>query len=167
MLEHCTKMKSWFLKRDYPEHMIDEKMKKVKFLKKDSNNYKGSKSVPYVVTYHPSLNCLSRISKYNLNILYVSRKAKALFSPEPMLSFRSARRISSYLVRAKLYLLERCVGSRQCKKLRCEVFTNVSETDTFSSTATRENFRINHEIICDDKCLIYLLKYKVITTSNM
>ena len=73
------------------------------------------------------------------------------FSPGPMVSFRSARRISSYLVRAKLYPLER----------RYEVCTNVTETDTFSSTVTGDTFQINHELNCDDKCLIYLLKCKV------
>ena len=75
--------------------MIDEEMKKVKS--------KRSKGVTFVVTYHPSLNCLSRIIKENLNILYMSHEAKAVFSPGPMISFRSARRISSYLVRAKLH----------------------------------------------------------------
>ena len=60
----------------------------------------------------------------------MSYESKALFSPGPMVSFRSAHRISSYLVGAKLYPLERCVGSRQCKKCRCEVCTNVTETET-------------------------------------
>ena len=91
----------------------------------------------------------------------MSREAKAVFSPGPVVSFRITSRISSCLVRAKLYPLERCVGWRQFKKRRCEVFTNVTETDTFSSTVTGETFQINHEINGDDKCLIYLLKCKV------
>ena len=141
--------------------MTDEEMKKVKFLEKGSKKSKGSKGVPFRVTYHPSLNCLSSIIKDNLNILYMSRGAKAVFPPGLMVSFRSAHRISSYLVRAKLYRLERFVGSRQCKKRRCEVSTNVAGTDTFSSTVTDETFQINHELNCDDKCLIYFLKCKV------
>ena len=141
--------------------MIDEEMKKVKFSEKISNNSKVSKGHAFVVTYHPSLNCLSRIIKDNLNILYMSRDTKVVFSPGPMVSFTSLHRISSYLVRAKLCPLERFVGSRQCKKRRCEVSTNVTETYTFSSTATGETFQINHELNCDDKCLIYLLKCKV------
>ena len=116
-LKHCTKIKSLFSKRGYPENMIDEEMKKVKFSGKGSKKSKRSKGVSFVVTYHPSLYCLSRIIKYNLNILYMSREAKAVFSTGPMVSFRSAHRISSYLVRAILYPLERFVGSRQCKKL--------------------------------------------------
>ena len=91
----------------------------------------------------------------------MSREVKAVFSPGPMVSFKSVRIISSYLERAKLYPLRRCVGSRQCKKRKCEVCTNVTETDTFSSTVTGKTFHINHEFNCDDKCLIYLLKCKV------
>ena len=49
ILKHCTKMKSWFLKIGHSENMIDEEMKKVKFLEKGSNNPKGSKGVPFVV----------------------------------------------------------------------------------------------------------------------
>ena len=90
----------------------------------------------------------------------MSHKAIAVFSPEPMNSFRSARRISSYLMRAKLHPLERFVGSRQCKKRRCEVCTNVTETVAFSSTVTSKTFQINHELNCDEKYLICLLKCK-------
>ena len=68
-LKYCTKMKSWFLKRGFPENIADEEMKKVKFLKKGTKNSKRSKGVPFVVTYHSSLNCLSCINKENLNIL--------------------------------------------------------------------------------------------------
>ena len=96
-------MKSWVLKRGYPENIINEAMKKVKFSEKGSKKFKGSKEVPFVVTYRPSLDCFSLIIKDNFNILYMSREAKAVFSPGPMVSFRCARRISSYLVRAKLY----------------------------------------------------------------
>ena len=60
--------------------MINEEMKKVKFLGKVSKKSKGSKEVPY----HPSLNCLSSIIKDNLDILYMSREAKAVFSRGPM-----------------------------------------------------------------------------------
>ena len=99
-------MKSLFLKRGYPENMIDEEMKKFKFSKKGSKKSKGSKGVPFVVTSQHSLNCLSRIIKDNLNILYMSHEAKAVFSRGPMVSLRSARRISTYLVRAKSYPLK-------------------------------------------------------------
>ena len=99
-LKHCTKIISWFLKRGYPENRIDEKMKRVKFSGKRSKKSKESKGVPFVITYHLSLNCLSRIIKDSLNILYVSLEAETVFSPGLMVSFRGARKVSRYLVRA-------------------------------------------------------------------
>ena len=54
-------MKAWFLRRSYPENMTEE-MKKVKFVEKGSKNSKGSKGVPFLVMYQPSLTCLSRIT---------------------------------------------------------------------------------------------------------
>ena len=46
-------------------------------------------------------------------LLYTNHKVKNVFSPGLKMSFRSARKISSYLVRAKLYPLERTTGSRK------------------------------------------------------
>ena len=48
------------------------------------------------------------------------------------------------------------MGSKGCNKKRCEVCVNVFETDTFSSTVSGETFKINHNLNCDDKCLIYI-----------
>ena len=64
---------------------------------------------------------------------------------------------SSYLVRAKLYPLNRSVGSFKCNKPRCEICVNVIETDTFTSIVTGKTYKINHHFNCDEKCLIYLL----------
>ena len=43
-----------------------------------------------MVTYHPPLNCVSRMINHNLNILYMSSEAEAVFSPEPMVLFGRA-----------------------------------------------------------------------------
>ena len=87
----------------------------------------------------------------------MNEETKKVFSPRPMVSFRSPRKISSYLVRAKLYPLERVVKSTKCGKKRCEVCINVSETNAFTSDVTGERYKINYKLICDDNCLIYLL----------
>ena len=65
-------MKSWFLKRGYPENVIDEELNKVKFSEKGSKKSKGPKGVPFVITYHRSLHRLSRIIKDNLEMIHVS-----------------------------------------------------------------------------------------------
>ena len=81
------------------------------------------------------------------------QKYKRSFSPWSMVSFGSTCKISSYVVRAKLYPLDSVVGSTKCFKKRREVCMNVSETNTFTS----DTYKINHILTCGDNCLIWLL----------
>ena len=181
---HKLNMKELFIKRGYPESVIGNEMKKVRFSRQGQKSRKFEKEVPFVVTYHPLLNKLSSIMHRSLFLLYMNQEVKNVFTPGPIVSCRSARKISSYLVRAKLYPLERkvgfnkCgtsssylvrakryplernVGSKKCGKSRWEVCLNIQETDTFTSTRTGESFKINHKLNCDDNCLIYLLTCK-------
>ena len=158
-LDHSEKMKTWFSKRGYPEKIIETEMKKVKFGENKSKT-KSATGVPFVVTYHPRLKALNKIISENLNLLYMNNEVKDTFTPVPMVSFRAARKLSSYLVRAKLYPLERRVGSRKCGKSRCEVCQSVENSDTFQSSITKETFKINHHLNCGSKCLTYLLTCK-------
>ena len=61
----------------------------------------------------------------------MDKELKKVFPVAPTVSFKSARKLSSYLVRAKIYPLRRAVGSFKYNKPRCEVCINVIETDTF------------------------------------
>ena len=157
---HKLNMKELFIKTGCPESVIDKEMEKVPFSEQGQKSKKVEKGVLFVVTYHPLLSKLSSIIHRNLYLLYMNQEVKNVFTPGPIVSYRSARKISSYLVRAKLYPLERKVGSEKCGKSRCEVCLNIHETDTFASTITCASFKINHKLNCDDNCLIYLLKCK-------
>ena len=77
--------------------------------------------------------------------------------PGPMKTFCSARKLSNYLVRAKLYPFERTVGSCKCYGKQCEVCDNVTETLTFTSTTTQNTYKINNQFNCIEKWLVYLL----------
>ena len=91
----------------------------------------------------------------------MNEELRKTFSPGPMVSFQSARKLSSYLVLPKLYSLQRNIGSSKCGKQRCEVCDNVTDTSIFSSTVTGDTFKINHKLKnCDDKFLIYLVTCK-------
>ena len=109
-------MRSWFLKRKYLEKLIDNEMKKVRFFPANLKNKKRENGVPFVVTYHPILNRLSKIVRDNVYLFTMNEEVRKTFSPGPMVLFRSARKLSSYLVRAKLYPLQRKVGSSYCGK---------------------------------------------------
>ena len=77
-----------------------------------------------------------------------------------MATFRSASELSSYLVRAKLYPIERFVGSHKWKGKRCEICFKCSGNHMFSSSVTNETYKINHQIEYNEKYLVYLLIYK-------
>ena len=115
------------------------------------------------ITYHPKLKKIAQIMKELEHLLYQDESTKQVFTPPPMVFYRNARKLSSYLVCAKLYPLERKRGSYKCGSLRCLVCNNIKETDTFTSTVTGESFKVNHHLFCHGKCLIYLLTCKVCT----
>ena len=75
----------------------------------------------------------------------MDQEAQRVLTTGPMITFRGARKLSSFLVRAKLYPLERTVAS--CDK-RCERLT---------STVKQNTCKINHQFNCSKKPLfIYL-----------
>ena len=113
-------------------------MNKVKFNvdNKRSNNTKERDT--FFVTIQPELKVLQNMINRHLYLLYMNDEVKRVFTPKPMVSFRSFRKISSHLVRAKLFPIERTVGSFRCGSKRCEVCKYITETDTFTSSVTGE-----------------------------
>ena len=102
------------------------------------------------MTYNPAFKNLFQVIGKNLQLLYADKEVKKVFSPAPFVSFRSTRNLKSYLVRSKIYPLERKVGSEKCIIKRCLVCLNVSETDVFQSFQTKEQYKINHQLNCND-----------------
>ena len=109
------------------------------------------------MTYHSLLKSLSSIVNNNIYLLHMDQEVKRTFTPQPMVSYRSARKLSSYLVRAKLYPIERKVGLCKCKGKRCEICKNVLETDTFTCNNDPTTYKINHQFDCNEKCLVFLI----------
>ena len=105
-------MESWFEVRGYPNKLIEQEMEKVKCCENGNvvRQRDPRKGVPLVLTYHPLFKSMGKIINKNLNFLYMDNEVKKVFTPKPMVLFRSARKISSYLVKAKLYLEERTKG---------------------------------------------------------
>ena len=146
--KHLVDMKSWFQARGYSSDLVQKEMNKVKFSGNWDKNKtkKKSKGVPLVITFHPLLKDTGNIMHKNLYLLYMDQEAQRVFTPGPMVTFYSARKLSRYLVRAKFYPLERTVGCCKCYGKQCEVCDNVTETLTFTSTVTQNTYKINHQL---------------------
>ena len=100
---------------------------------------------------------LDKLIKNLQLFLYSDSEVKRVFSPAPIVSSRSARKIKAYIVRSKLYPIEKKVESGNS---RCQVLTNIQVTETFSSFVTKSPYKINHNFNCNSKYLIYLLSCK-------
>ena len=68
-----------------------------------SHRTKVGKGVSLVVTYHPLLKPFGNIIYDNLYLLYMNEELKYVFTPGAIVSIRRTSKISSYLVRVKLY----------------------------------------------------------------
>ena len=81
----------------------------------------------------------------------MNEENRKIFLSRPMVSYYS-RKISDYLVRTKLYSLDRVIGSTKCGKKRCQVCMNISELHKFTSKVTCETNKISHELNHDANC---------------
>ena len=107
-------MKLQFPAKGYPSDLVQKEMSEVKFSGDWNKNQtkKKSKGVRLVITFHSLLKDFGNIIHKNLHLLYMDQEVQRVFTPEPMITSRSARKLTSYLLRTKLYPLERTVGSK-------------------------------------------------------
>ena len=66
--------------------------------------------IPLVVTYNPNFKNLRILIRKNLRLLYADPETRGAFTPAPFVSFRNVRNLKIFLVRSKVYPLERKVG---------------------------------------------------------
>ena len=134
---HTSHLKDWFLAREYPQKVVKEQIDRVVFGKQTTYEDTSEQGVPFVATYHPKLKDLGKLIEKLQLFLYSDSEVKRVFSPTPVVSYRSSRKIKDYIVRSKLYPIERKVGSFRCGNSRCQACTSIQVTDTFSSFVTK------------------------------
>ena len=157
---HISHMKEWFLARVYPEIVIKNQIDKVAFRRDLSVKKNLESGIPFVTTYRPKVKELWKLIRDLLPFLYSDEEVQKNFSCLPIVSYRSARKMKNYIVRSKLYPVERKVGCRGCGSFRCQVCKSINVTDKFTSFNTKKTYKINNSFACNDKCLIYLLSCK-------
>ena len=80
----------------------------------------------------------------------MNKEVNEIFTPGPMASFQGAQKLKSYLVKAKMYPLDRSVGSFKCNGKQCQTCLNIMEIKTFSNTVTKKEYKINHKVTCNN-----------------
>ena len=126
-------------------------IKSLRIAIRNTHRGKSLKAFPFVMTYHSKHKSRNKVILKYLDILYIGKEAK------PMILFQIARKLSSYLVRTKLYSTKRTLGSYKCGGKGCEVCININETPTYTSPVARETCIINHRFDSNERCLVYFL----------
>ena len=160
-----SRRRQWFFKRKYPILLIDEQIEKAKSAVPRVQNVQTEPPkeslTPLVVTYHPALSGIGHIMRKHFHVLEAHTRAKEVFQRPPMVSYRNPKTIKQSLVRAKLSAPTASKGCFKCKKPRCKVCHNMTETSEFVSFQTGHTYKINFELNCSSTCVIYLMNCKV------
>lgn len=119
-IRHKYETKSWFLQRGKFE------LAEVLFPTRPNEKFWKVTVISFAVKK------LNNIIDKAMYLLYMNQQVKAVFSSRSMISFLGSRKLSSYLVRVKLYPLERVVGSCRCNANKCQVCSNITESDELS-----------------------------------
>ena len=96
-------LKSYFLKRKYPFHIIDNAFQKVRVLPRDmalTETVKSDKKlVPYVITYNPSLPNIGEIINKAMS---EKQSVKYVFQHKPILAFKRPQNLGDILIHSKM-----------------------------------------------------------------
>ena len=123
-------MKEWFLARGYPEIVASNQINEVVFGRDQFVKKKiGEIGIPFVTTFRPKFKGLGKLIRDLLPFLYSNGEVQKVFSPSPIAFYRSAKKIKYYIVRSKLYTVERKVGCRGCGSSRCQVCKSINITE--------------------------------------
>ena len=113
-------MKLLLLNKGYPHRLVNREMGKVKH-KPNSKSWAYNKidGVPLATTYHCALNAFGQIIRKHLHLLYMNEELTKKVHPSSHSFILWSKKMSNYLVRAKLYPLETNLGSFKCLHTRC------------------------------------------------
>ena len=119
---HVEDHKGWLLRRGDTQRVVEEQVDGAFRLSLEHDTQQNKKESGYLLLIIPHL-------------VYLRYSGKNLIT---FTAYRSARNLARFLVRSKVYPLERTAGSSKCGSKRCQVCLNVSETDIFESFQTKK-----------------------------
>ena len=128
-----------------------------------------SARTPLVITFNPALPNASAAVRKNLKLLHSSARCKQTFSPPPVVAYKRTPNLRDLLVRTRLRdntnpQRKAPPGIYKCNHPRCLTFPFLQEGQTkYTFSATKEERRINDNLNCKSKNLIYLIECKKCT----
>ena len=96
---HVRDLKGWFLRRGYPQRIIEEQVDRAFRLplENDTQQNKVENGIPLVLTYSPAFtNFSTTLRKEFNNILYSDAEVRTVFTPSPFVAYKSARNLKNF-----------------------------------------------------------------------
>lgn len=109
-----------------------------------------------LILKHPKYNAryVMKIVLKHLDVLYIDKEVRRVFTLKPMILFHNARKLSICLVTAELYST---LGYNKCDRKHWDICMNINETSIFTSFVKIETYMINYRFDCNERCLVYIL----------
>ena len=160
-------LEKWLIERGYSERMVRTQILKARGESRDSllerGNTRTSESKLIVnITYYPAFQSVRSILE-KLQILLAPHKEHEKVFPEvPIVGFRNGKSLKDYLVRAPLPKMDNAGGSEPCVKGTCQVCDHIITTNTFTTKACGEVFKIQSvPLNCNSEKVLYILRCKI------
>ena len=99
------------------------------------------------ITYYSVFQNVRNILQELHILLTPDKEYKKVFQDNSVIEFRNGKSLKDYLVRAKLPNVEITGGSELCGKGNCQVCDFICDTDTFSTKACNETFKIQSGVL--------------------
>ena len=161
-------LKGHFLKRQYPEKVIDSAFQKISSQTQDEAlvnsdvKDKAKNIIPFVVPYNTSLPNLGlTINKYwDLFNLSSKESLNFLHNHTPVIAFKRAKNLQDCLTHSILNKPNESSQSTKCNRRRCTHCSSIIESTHFTSTNTNETFNLHFSSDCRSKDVIYMITCK-------
>lgn len=163
-------LKSVLEKRGYSRNLVENQIERVRRLKRSDLLEDGSRSsrldsqqqITLVIDYHPALLDVYKILRDLQILVEYSAVLKKVLPIVPLLSFRRAKNLKDYLVRAKLTPVKETIkGMNCCGGKRCQICKFVKVGSVFESSVEGRKFHINHSFDCNSTGVVYLFTCQI------
>ena len=120
------------------------------------------KKLTFNITYYPNFQNVRNILQELHILLTPDQGHRKVFQDIPVAGFCNGKSLKDQLVRAKLPNVEVTGWPESRGKGNCQVCDFICNTDTFTTKACGETFKIQSGILnCNSQKVVYLLKCKI------
>ena len=166
--EATLDVKNKFIKRGYPESILDKQLKKSEDTKREELLQEKPKNrdnkIPFVATFNKTLPNIRQTFDRHWHLLLTNPMIAQNFTNKPILAFRRNKNLRDLIGQTHLAANKKIIkskkkegGSSAClSRANNQCCKQVISTKTFSSMETKETFKIFHQLNCRSKNVIYL-----------